>query len=79
MAVFFGAVQSSFIVLLFLSGLAGFRKARQGVGGQRNLQVAHCKAVEQVMQDAYVSAYIHLDQFAGQARFSTWLTKAVTY
>ena len=34
---------------------------------------------EQVMQDAYVSAYIHLDQFAGRARFSTWLTKIAVY
>jgi RNA polymerase sigma-70 factor, ECF subfamily len=31
--------------------------------------------VEDVMQQAYVSAYTHLDQFAGAARFATWLTK----
>jgi RNA polymerase sigma-70 factor (ECF subfamily) len=30
---------------------------------------------EDVMQQTYVSAYAHLDQFAGTARFSTWLTK----
>ncbi len=30
---------------------------------------------EQAMQDAYVSAYLHLHQFAQQARFSTWLAK----
>lgn len=30
---------------------------------------------EDVMQDAYVRAYQHLDQFAGRARFSTWLTR----
>lgn len=30
---------------------------------------------ELVMQDAYVSAYLHLEQFAGKARFSTWLTR----
>ncbi len=34
---------------------------------------------EQVMQDAYVSAYTHLAQFAGRARFSTWLTKIAVY
>ena len=28
---------------------------------------------EDVMQDAYVRAYEHLDQFAGRAKFSTWL------
>ena len=27
------------------------------------------------MQQAYVSAYFHLRQFNGQARFSTWLTR----
>jgi RNA polymerase sigma-70 factor (ECF subfamily) len=30
---------------------------------------------EDVMQQAYVNAYAHLRQFAGKARFSTWLTK----
>jgi RNA polymerase sigma-70 factor, ECF subfamily len=31
--------------------------------------------VEDVMQDAYVDAYRHLDQFKGEARFATWLTR----
>ena len=30
---------------------------------------------EDVMQQAYVSAFAHLDQFAGQAKFSTWLIR----
>jgi RNA polymerase sigma-70 factor, ECF subfamily len=30
---------------------------------------------EGVMQEAYVRAYIHLEQFDGRAKFSTWLTK----
>lgn len=30
---------------------------------------------EDVMQDAYVRAYQHLDQFAGHAPFSIWLTR----
>lgn len=30
---------------------------------------------EDVMQEAYVSAFAHLAQFAGRARFSTWLTR----
>ncbi len=30
---------------------------------------------EDVMQEAYVRAYQHLEQFAGEAKFSTWLTK----
>ena len=31
--------------------------------------------VEDVMQQAYVDAYLHLDQFKGQAQFATWLTR----
>ena len=34
---------------------------------------------EDVMQQAYVNAYQHLDQFAGRASFSTWLTKIAVY
>ena len=34
---------------------------------------------EDVMQDAYVRAYASLDQFAGRAKFSTWLTKIAVY
>src|SRR3954471_12158529 len=30
---------------------------------------------EDVMQDAYVRAYEHLKQFAGRAKFSTWLSR----
>jgi RNA polymerase sigma-70 factor (ECF subfamily) len=34
---------------------------------------------EDVMQQAYVNAYSHLDQFAGHARFSTWLTRIAVH
>jgi RNA polymerase sigma-70 factor (ECF subfamily) len=34
---------------------------------------------EDVMQGAYVRAYEHLSQFAGEAKFSTWLTKIAVY
>ena len=30
---------------------------------------------EDVMQQAYVNAYVHLQQFVGKAKFSTWLTR----
>src|SRR5688500_8353607 len=30
---------------------------------------------EDVMQQAYFSAFVHLHQFAGEAKLSTWLTK----
>lgn len=35
--------------------------------------------VEDVIQDAYVRAYANLDQFAGKAKFATWLTKIAVY
>jgi len=31
--------------------------------------------VEDVMQQAYIDAYTHLDQFRGTAKFATWLTR----
>jgi RNA polymerase sigma-70 factor, ECF subfamily len=31
------------------------------------------------MQDACVRAYEHLNQFAGEAKFSTWLTKIAVH
>lgn len=34
---------------------------------------------EDVMQEAYVRAFENLDQFAGRARFSTWLTKIAVH
>jgi RNA polymerase sigma-70 factor (ECF subfamily) len=34
---------------------------------------------EDVMQEAYVRAYEHLDQFAGEAKFATWLTRIAVH
>lgn len=34
---------------------------------------------EDVVQDAYVRAFHHLSQFAGGARFATWLTRIAVY
>jgi len=34
---------------------------------------------EDVMQDAYVRAYLHLHQFEGRAPFSTWLTRIAVH
>ncbi|MCC6362500.1 MAG: RNA polymerase sigma factor [Bryobacterales bacterium] len=34
---------------------------------------------EDAMQEAYVRAFVRLDQFAGEARFSTWLTKIAVH
>ncbi len=40
--------------------------------------VGHDEA-EDVVQDAYVRAYEHLDQFKGRAQFSTWLTRIAVH
>jgi RNA polymerase sigma-70 factor (ECF subfamily) len=36
-------------------------------------------AAEDVMQETYLRAFANLDQFAGHAKFSTWLTKIAVY
>jgi RNA polymerase sigma-70 factor, ECF subfamily len=36
-------------------------------------------AAEDAMQESYLRAFAKLDQFAGEARFSTWLTKIAVY
>jgi RNA polymerase sigma-70 factor (ECF subfamily) len=44
----------------------------------RSILRNHTEA-EDVMQEAYVRAFQHLSQFAGEANFSTWLTKIAVY
>jgi RNA polymerase sigma-70 factor (ECF subfamily) len=34
---------------------------------------------EDVMQQAYVNAFVHLEQFAGRASFATWLTRIAAH
>ena len=34
---------------------------------------------EDVIQEAYVNAYAHLRQFAGEAKFATWLTRIAVH
>ncbi|HET8667382.1 MAG TPA: RNA polymerase sigma factor [Terriglobales bacterium] len=34
---------------------------------------------EDIVQDAYVRAYVHLDQFEARAQFSTWLTRIAVH
>src|SRR5262249_27985508 len=34
---------------------------------------------EDVMQQAYLNAYAHLDQFAGRASFATWLSRIAVH
>lgn len=41
--------------------------------------VGDADEAEDVIQQAYVNAYMHLGQFAGEAKFSTWLTRIVIH
>ena len=41
--------------------------------------VRSASEAEDVMQEAYVRAYLHLGQFAHRARFSTWLTRIAVH
>ena len=73
-----------------MSDLELVREIRQGNGwyfeplmrryNQRLFRVARAivrddAEAEDVIQQAYVNAYLHLHQFAERARFSTWLTR----
>src|SRR6476620_179641 len=31
--------------------------------------------IEDVMQETYIKAYMHLNQFEGKSQFSTWITR----
>jgi RNA polymerase sigma-70 factor (ECF subfamily) len=48
-----------------------FRAARSILGNDDE--------AEDVLQDAYVRAFEHLSQFAGRAKFSTWLTRIAVH
>ena len=41
--------------------------------------LAHDAEAEDVTQDAYVRSYMHLSQFDGRAKFSTWLTRIAVH
>src|SRR5215471_15331807 len=41
--------------------------------------VTNDSEAEDIIQDAWVRAYEHLNQFEGRAKFSTWLTKIAIY
>ena len=62
---------ASFEVLMRRYNQRLFRVARSVVRDDDEAQ--------DVVQQAYVNAYLHLDQFAERARFSTWLTRIVIH
>src|SRR6187399_121395 len=41
--------------------------------------VRNDREAEDVMQQAYVNAYVHLRQFDGRASFATWLTRIAVH
>lgn len=41
--------------------------------------VRNSQEAADVVQEAFVRAYTHLDQFSGAAKFSTWLTKIAVH
>jgi RNA polymerase sigma-70 factor (ECF subfamily) len=56
-----------------------FRRHRQRVYRVSRAIVRDDAEAADIVQEAYLRAYIHLDQFAGRAAFSTWLTKIAVY
>jgi len=58
------------LISVFHRRLASFKRIALRVLG-------NAADAEDAVQDAFLSAYKHLDQFKGQARMSTWLTTIV--
>src|SRR2546425_9102392 len=56
-----------------------FFQAEDGIRDKLVTGVQTCALPIYIVQDAYVRAYEHLNQFEGRARFSTWLTKIAIY
>ena len=72
------------VVARVLAGETGMFEIVMRRHNQRLYRVARAilrndGGAEDVMQDAYVRAYEHLDQFAGKAKFSTWLTRIAVH
>jgi len=72
------------VVARVLAGETGMFESVMRRHNQRLYRVARAilrndGEAEDVMQDAYVRAYKHLGQFAGKAKFSTWLTRIAVH
>jgi RNA polymerase sigma-70 factor, ECF subfamily len=77
-------VRDEEIVARILAGAAALFEVLMRRYNQRLYRVAvsilrNDAEAEDVMQEAYVRAYAHLNQFAGEAKFSTWLTKIAVH
>ncbi len=78
------ALSDEEVVTRVLAGETGLFEIVMRRHNQRLYRVARAilrndGEAEDVMQDAYVRAYEHLDQFAGRAKFSTWLTRIAVH
>ena len=78
------AVDDDEIVRRVLAGETALFEAIMRRYNQRLYRVARSilrdeSEAQDVMQQAYVNAYLHLDQFAGRAKFSTWLTRIAVH
>lgn len=62
-----GGDRASFAILMRRHNRRIYRAVRSVVRNEAE--------VEEVMQQAYLNAYAHLDQFAGDAQVSTWLVR----
>src|SRR6185437_14824008 len=72
------------VIVRVLAGETGMFEVVMRRHNQRLYSVARAilrndGEAEDVMQDAYVRAYEHLNQFAGRAKFSTWLTRIAVH
>jgi RNA polymerase sigma-70 factor, ECF subfamily len=72
------------LVRLVLSGETALyeilmRRYNQRIYRMVTMIVRNDAEAEDVMEEAYVRAYQHLGDFAGRAKFSTWLTKIAIY
>jgi RNA polymerase sigma-70 factor (ECF subfamily) len=78
------ALDDEEVVRRVLAGEAALFEALMRRYNQRLYRVARAivrdeSEAEDVMQQAYVNAYSHLAQFAGRAKFSTWLTRIAVH
>jgi RNA polymerase sigma-70 factor (ECF subfamily) len=55
------------------------RRHNQRVYRAARAVVRNDAEAEDILQEAYVRAFAHLDQFAGRAAFSTWLTRIAVH
>jgi RNA polymerase sigma-70 factor (ECF subfamily) len=72
------------VVSAVLNGQVGLFEVLMRRYNQRLFRVARgivrdADEAEDVVQEAYLKAYAHLDQFENRARFSTWLTRIAVY